>query len=80
MRNMNFLGKGTKLGDLLGECSPFYVKVFLDERGLKALFLDTGLAKTCFSQNCFTFAPDLESKVQDSKFDKGVAQEPRPKS
>ena len=80
MRNMKFLGKGTKLGDLLGECSPFYLKVFWVERGLKALFLDPGLAKTCFSQIGFIIAPHLESKVQDSKFDKGVAQEPRPKS
>ena len=38
MRNMKFLGKGTKLGDLLGECSPFYLKVFWVERGLKAFF------------------------------------------
>ena len=80
MRNMKFLGKGTKLGDLRGECSPFYVKVFLGERGLKALFLDLDLAKACFSQIGFTIAPHLESKVQDSKFDKGVEQEPRPKS
>ena len=59
---------------------PFSCKSVLGERGLKAFFLDPGLAKTCFSQIGFTFAPDLESKVQDSKFDKGVAQEPRPKS
>ena len=63
-----------------GSVPLFYVKVFLGERGLKALFLDPGLAKTCFSQIGFIIAPHLESKVQDSKFDKGVEQEPRPKS
>ena len=68
------------MGNLPEESSPFYVKVFLVERGLKALFLDPGLAKACFSQIGFIIAPHLESKVQDSKFDKGVEQEPRPKS
>ena len=38
MRNMKFLGKGTKLGDLLRESSPFYVKVFWVKEALKHCF------------------------------------------